>query len=212
MNTQGRFIVFEGGEGTGKTTQLKLLEQKLREKGFLVFVTREPGGNGSEIAEKIRTIIKDPDHKNMAPETELFLFLAARAQHVQKHIRPHLELSYIVICDRFFGSTLAYQHFGRGLFNLEEVKRINDFATGGLQPDLTILLDIDPEIGLARKKDQQVQCRLDNEKLEFHEKVRKGYLNLSETNKDWQIISAENEIDSIHENIWSHVSRLLEIV
>jgi dTMP kinase len=130
----GKFIVFEGGEGTGKSTQIKLLETKLREQGFLVYLTREPGGNGVPLGEKIRQILKDPENSTMAPETELFLFLASRAQHVKKHIMPHLELNYIVICDRFFGSTLAYQHFGRGLFNLDEVKKINSFATGGLIP------------------------------------------------------------------------------
>jgi len=209
----GKFIVFEGGEGTGKSTQIKLLETKLRELGFLVFLTREPGGNGCLIAEKIRQILKDPEHTAMAPETELFLFLAARAQHVKKHVVPHLELNYIVICDRFFGSTLAYQHFGRGLFNLEEVKKINSFATGGLVPDLTVLFDIEPEKGLERRQlaGKLAEDRFDSEALAFHQKIRNGFLSLANTEPNWEIINAGNTIEKVQEDIWEKVAQAIEI-
>ncbi len=207
----GKFIVFEGGEGTGKTTQIKLLEKRLRDAGYLVFMTREPGGNGSPLAEKIRALLKDPANKEMTPETELFLFLASRSQHVKKHIQPHLGLNYIVISDRFYGSTLAYQHFARGLFNLDEVKKINSFATGGLEPDLTIFLDIEPEKGLARIQPNIINDRLDSEALDFHHRVRNGFLTLARTEKNWQIVSADNTIENIQEQIWQQVSKTLNI-
>lgn len=180
----------------------------------MVYLTREPGGNGCSIAEKIRQILKDPEHTAMAPETELFLFLAARAQHVKKHVIPHLELNYIVICDRFFGSTLAYQHFGRGLFNLEEVKNINRFATGGLVPDLTILFDIEPEKGLERRQlaGKLAEDRFDSEALAFHQKIRNGFLSLSNTEPNWEIINAGNSIPDVQENIWRKVANLLDVV
>lgn len=204
--------MFEGGEGTGKSTQIKLLETKLRELGFLVFLTREPGGNGAPIAEKIRQILKDPENSNMAPETELFLFLASRAQHVKKHIVPHLELNYFVICDRFFGSTLAYQHYGRGLFNLDEVKKINSFATGGLVPDLTILFDIDPEKGLERRQlaGKLAEDRFDSEALAFHKKIRDGFLSLSKTEPNWEIVNANNSIEKVQADIWEKIEKLFE--
>lgn len=208
---QGKFIVFEGGEGTGKTTQIKLLEKKLRDLGYLVFVTREPGGNGSPIAEKIRQLLKDPTNKDMAPETELFLFLASRAQHIRKHIDPHMKLNYIVICDRYFGSTLAYQHFGRGLFNLDEVKRLNNFATGGLEPDLTFFFNIEPEKALNRIKTTAENDRFDSEALEFHHRVRNGYLTLSRTEKNWKVVEADNSIDALHDQIWQSVAQELRI-
>jgi len=205
----GKFIVFEGGEGSGKTTQITLLEEKLRANGVDVYKTREPGGFGCPIAEKVRTVIKDPANKEMVAETELFLFLASRAQHVQQIIRPQLERNAIVLCDRFYGSTLAYQHFARGLFNLDEVIRLNDFATHGLEPDLTILLNVTPEDGLARIKDQLAACRLDSEKLEFHKKVQSGYLTLAGIKPNWVVIPAENGIETVHQTIWSKVSELV---
>ncbi|MEK7511873.1 MAG: dTMP kinase [Patescibacteria group bacterium] len=206
----GKFIVFEGGEGSGKTTQIELLEQKLRDNGFVVFRTREPGGTNCPISEKIRGLLKDPANKKMVAETELFLFLASRAQHVQQVIRPQLAQGAIVLCDRFYGSTLAYQHFARGLFNLDEVIKLNDFATHGLEPDATVLLNIDPEIGLARIKDQLAACRLDSEKLDFHKRVQSGYLTLAKIKPNWLVVSADNTVQIIHETIWNKVSELLK--
>jgi len=211
QNYHGKFIVFEGGEGTGKSTQIELLGKKLIENGFNVFKTREPGGTNCPISEQIRKVLKDPANRDMCPETELFLFLASRAQHVKREIVPHLERGDVVISDRFFGSTLAYQHFGRGLFNLDEVKKINDFATDGLEPDLTVLLDIAPEQGLARIKDKIKNDRLDSEALEFHNKVRTGYLTLAKIRPNWAIIPADNSIELVAQNIWQKVSEVLDL-
>ena len=208
---QGKFIVFEGGEGTGKTTQIQLLADKLKQNGFNVYLTREPGGMGCPIAEKIRALLKDPENRDMTPETELFLFLASRAQHVKKVIIPHLERGDIVVCDRFFGSTFAYQHFGRGLFNLDEVKKINDFAIHGLEPDLTILLDLPPEEGLKRIESEIKKDRFDSEKLEFHKKVRTGNLTLAKIKPNWTLIDARGTINDIHDKIWNATVELLDL-
>lgn len=205
----GKFIVFEGGEGTGKTTQIKMLLDYLKSKNQKVFLTREPGGTDCPIAEKIRNLIKDPQNKDMVPKCELFLFLASRAQHVSQIINPHKEAGDIIICDRFFGSTLAYQHYARGLFELDEVKNLNNFATGGLIPDLTILLDIDPQVGLNRIQDRATQDRLDSEALAFHQKVRDGYLALSKNEPNWVVINADQSIDEIHQQIQQKVNNIL---
>lgn len=208
---QGKFIVFEGGEGTGKTTQIAILAKKLQEFGFLSYITREPGGGGCPIAEQIRLILKNPENSQIIPQTELFLFLASRAQHVYQCIIPHLQEGNTVISDRFYGSTFAYQHFGRGLFNLQEIKKINEFATGGLEPDLTILLDIDPAKGLQRIADKAKNDRFDSENLAFHEKVRQGFLTLAKLRDNWIIINADADQKTIHKQIWAKVSVLLNI-
>jgi dTMP kinase len=204
------FIVFEGGEGTGKTTQIARLEQQLQIYDLPVLITREPGGANCPIAEKIRLLLKDKDNTDMQPKAELFLFLAARAQHVEQIVKPNLANGRIVICDRFFGSTFAYQHFGRGLFQYEEIKSLNNFATGGLIPDLTILLDIDPKIGIKRKGDLISEDRLDSEKLEFHEKVRQGYLKLAASEPNWVVINAEKSIDVIFNQIWKNIEQKIQ--
>lgn len=205
----GKFIVFEGGEGSGKTTQIAILENELKSAGKEVCVTREPGGNGCLIAEKIRMILKDPANAGLVPEAELFLFCASRAQHVKQVIIPHLTQDIIVVSDRFFGSTLAYQHFGRGLFNLLEIKKINAFATGGLEPNLTILLDIDPTAGLKRIADKLKDDRFDSEILDFHKKVRQGFLTLANTMPNWIVINANDKIEVVRKQIWQHVFKLL---
>src|SRR6056297_422703 len=206
---KGKFIVFEGGEGSEKTTQIKLLKQNLEKCGIQVFLTREPGGTDCPIAEKIRHLLKDPANKNMCAKTEFFLFLASRAQHVKQTIVPHLQKDHAVICDRFYGSTLAYQHFGRGLFALPEMKKINSLATGGLEPDLTILLDMQSEKGLNRINARRSQDRLDSEKAEFHQKVRQGFLNLAESLPNWQIIQADDTIENINKKIWQKIKPLI---
>lgn len=206
----GFFIVFEGGEGTGKTTQIQLLHERLIQASKEVLITREPGGTDCLIAEKIRQMLKDPENREMCPETEMFLFLASRAQHVKQIILPHLESGNIVICDRFFGSTFAYQHFGRGLFNLDEVKRINAFATAGLIPDITILLDLSPRAGRTRISSERQADRFDDEKLEFHERVRQGYLSLAKSEPNWRVISADDSVDAVHNEIWDAVSHLVK--
>jgi dTMP kinase len=165
------FITLEGPEGAGKTTQLAQIEALLQTYGFAVVKTREPGGDA--IGEKVREILL---HGHPNPEAELLLFAAARAQNVAEVVRPALLSGKAVLCDRFTDSTIAYQGFGRGL-PLEVIGAVNAFATGGLAPDVTLLLDLPVAIGLARRREDVAgENRLDKESLAFHEKVRSGYL------------------------------------
>lgn len=205
-NYPGKLIVFEGLEGAGKTTQSKLLEEKLKNHGFITHLTKEPGGSDCPIAQKIRDILTDQDNIALFPETELFLVLAARAQHVKQIISPHLNRGNIVISNRFFGSTFAYQHFGRGLFNLEEIKKINNIITEGIEPDITFLLDIEPAEGIAREKNLG---RIEKENIAFHQRVRQGYLTLGRLKNNWQIISAEDSIENIHQQVWQTITKLI---
>lgn len=209
VKNQGKFIVFEGGEGSGKTTQIGLLKKTFGERGASLFLTREPGGNGCPIAEKIREMLKDPANADLAPEAELFLFFASRAQHVRQRILPMMRQKAVVVSDRYDGSTVAYQHFGRGLFCRREIIEINRFATGGLKPDLTILLDISPYSGLRRIFKRNGGDRFDNEQLEFHEKVRQGFLALAKEEPNWVVIDADQSVETVHEQIWQHVAKLL---
>ncbi|MDD4607000.1 MAG: dTMP kinase [Patescibacteria group bacterium] len=202
----GKFIVFEGGEGGGKTTQIRLLKYYLEKKGYQIILTREPGGVNCPLAEAIRHILVDPEYKSIDNKTELFLFLAARAQHVKEIIQPAIESGKIVLCDRFDGSTFAYQHFARGL-NLDKIKEWNDWAKNYLEPDLVILLDVDPIIGIKRRgKDLN---RIDTETMDFHQKVREGYLELSKKLNNWQIVDANQEVENISQDIIKIVDNLL---
>ena len=140
----GKFITFEGPDGSGKTTQITMLANLLQERGYSVFLTREPGG--TSIGEKIRQILHDPDNTEMIPRAEILLYSASRAQLVDEVIRPRLESGEVVLCDRFYDSTFAYQGHGRGL-SLEQLRQITEFAVGGLCPDLTIYIDINPAEG-----------------------------------------------------------------
>lgn len=168
------FISFEGGEGSGKTTIIKQLKIDLEKQGFKVLQTREPGG--SEIAEGIRQIILNIANVKMDPRTEALLYAASRRQHLVEVILPALQNGNIVLCDRFVDSSLAYQGYARGL-GINQIYELNRFAIEDLLPGLTIYLDLDPEIGLRRIKDNNRACnRLDLESLEFHKKVREGYL------------------------------------
>jgi dTMP kinase len=171
------FITFEGSEGTGKSTQLPSLAEFLRQAGFDVLVTREPGG--SPIGEQIRTVIMDLQNTAMQPRTEILLLQASRAQHVEQVIRPHLDRGGLVLCDRFGDSTLAYQGYGYCQFDLEILRNLVAFATAGLTPDLTILLDMDVEEGLLRRERKGGVNRLDTYDLEFYQRVRQGYLELA---------------------------------
>ena len=172
-NGQGLFVTFEGGEGVGKTTQIALLRSALERDGRRVCVTREPGGD--TVSETVRHLLLTSD---MTPRAELLLFLASRAQNVEQVIRPHLAQGYVVLCDRFIDSSAAYQGQARGL-GVEAVTRLNAFATGGLVPDLTLLLDADPAVGLARQTDRN---RMENESLEFHRRARQGFLGAAANN------------------------------
>jgi len=173
----GLFITFEGGEGSGKTTQVVALVAYLRSTGREVVATRDPGG--TPIGKLIRTLLLDRDHTQMAPTAELLLYQASRAQLVHEVIRPALAADRIVLCDRFTDSTVAYQGYGRKL-DLDLIARLNTLATGGLCPDLTLLLDLDPILGLARATQrvaerQERQDRIEGEVSAFHQRVRTGY-------------------------------------
>ena len=171
------FITFEGPEGSGKSTQLPVLAEYLQEIGYDVICTREPGG--TDIGNQIREVLMRMDNVGLHPRTEILLFLAARAQLVVELIKPSLAQGKIVLCDRYGDSTLAYQGYGHGL-DLEVLRSMLQFATGGLKPDLTILLDVDVPTGLKRKKIIEEWNRLDAFELSFHERVRAGYHILAE--------------------------------
>ncbi len=193
------FITFEGPEGSGKTTQIPLLAGFLREKGFSVVTTREPGG--TEIGEQVRNILMRLDNTSMNPRTEILLFLAARAQLVEQYIRPQLQQGSLVISDRYADATLAYQGYGHGT-DLTQLRQLLNFATGNLWPDLTILLDIDPEKGLARKRSGGEWNRLDAYQLEFHEKVWQGYRKMAQQEPQrWVMIDASQSFDDVQKQI-----------
>jgi dTMP kinase len=176
MGANAPFVTFEGIEGSGKTTQLRLLAGYLGERGVPHRVTREPGG--TNLADEIRSILLTPRAEAVFPETELLLYEAARAQHVRGMILPALASGQAVLCDRFFDATTAYQGFSRGIEPLR-VEWLNGFASGGLSPDLTFLLDVSPEEGFARIRGRGARPdRIESESMEFHGKVREGYLQL----------------------------------
>ncbi|SFA49518.1 dTMP kinase [Parageobacillus thermantarcticus] len=194
---KGRFFSFEGPEGAGKTTMIAMVESFLREKGFDVLATREPGG--VRIAEEIRSIILNPAHTEMDGRTEALLYAAARRQHLLEKIIPAVKAGKIVLCDRFVDSSLAYQGFAREL-GIDEILQINQFAIDGYFPTLTIYFDIDPKIGLERiqKNKQREMNRLDMESLSFHYKVREGYLKLAELFSDRIVtIDASKSVDEV---------------
>ena len=175
----GTLISFEGPEGAGKSSILEAVLPLLEEKGISYITTREPGG--VDIAEKIRQVILDPDHTSMDAKTELLLYIASRRQHLVERVLPALAAGKVVLMDRFIDSSVAYQGYGRGL-SVEDIEWLNQFATDGLKPNLTLYFDLDVEEGLARiaKNQEREVNRLDLEGLELHQKVRQGYLALYE--------------------------------
>lgn len=175
----GTLISFEGPEGAGKSSILEAILPLLEEKGIPYITTREPGG--VDIAEKIRQVILDPDHTSMDAKTELLLYIASRRQHLVERVLPALAAGKVVLMDRFIDSSVAYQGYGRGL-SVEDIEWLNQFATDGLKPDLTLYFDLDVEEGLARiaRNHEREVNRLDLEGLELHQKVRQGYLALAE--------------------------------
>ena len=197
---KGFFITFEGPDGCGKSTQVKLLADHCRNLGYTVRLTREPGG--PSISEKIRALLLDPENKEMCARAEALLYAASRAQHVEQTIRPAVEDGEVVICDRFMDSSIAYQAFGRELG--DDVRIINEFAVAGMQPDLTFFLDIDPEKGLMRAASHSKPDRLEQEKLEFHQKVYQGYQKIKEIySSRYVCLDAEQSIETIGEQIAS---------
>lgn len=195
------FITFEGPDGSGKTTQLTLLADYLGQQGYAVFQTREPGG--TPIGDQIRQVVHALENEEMHPRAEMLLYSASRAQHVEQVIRPRLQAGEIVLCDRFYDSTLAYQGYGHGL-DLDALRRITSFATGGLCPDLTFYLEIDPQAGLKRRqKDGDAEWnRLDAQSLAFHRQVHAGYRALiAEEPARWAVVDGERPVEAIQAEI-----------
>jgi dTMP kinase len=203
------FITLEGPEGSGKSSQIPALAEWLREQGYSIYTTREPGG--TEIGDQIRTVLHDLENTAMHPRTEILLYLASRAQHVEEVIRPLLEKNTVVICDRYADSTMAYQGYGHGV-DLLVLKQLLDFSTGGLYPDLTILLDLDVEIGLERRKQSGGEWnRLDAYTLAFHQRVREGYLTLATTEPArWRTINASDSIKNVQEELRRTIMNALQ--
>jgi dTMP kinase len=206
------FITFEGPDGSGKTTQIELLAERLRDLGHDVLITREPGG--SSIGDQIRAVVHDVKNLEMTRETEFLLYSASRAQLVRQLIRPHLERGGTVLCDRFADSSVAYQGYGREL-DLEMVRCINQFATGGLVPDLTIYLDLPVEVGLQRKESAHATQagewnRLDQQALDFHRRVREGYLKMAQIDPGrWMVVDAATSIPDTQTAIRVRLKHLL---
>ena len=192
----GIIISFEGPDGAGKTTVLEHVLPVLQEKGYGIVTTREPGG--VEIAERIRDVILDVNHVAMDSKTEMLLYMAARRQHYVEKVLPALEAGKMVLIDRFIDSSIAYQGAGRGL-DKDIITRLNDFATDGRKPDLTLYFDVESEIGLARiaKNAEREVNRLDLEKLDMHKRVREGYLALTEQEKRIVTIDASRELADV---------------
>lgn len=203
---KGLFIVFEGGEGTGKTTAIESIYDWIQEKDLKCIKTREPGG--IKISEEIRQVILDKDNTKMDGRTEALLYAAARRQHLVEKVIPALNEGYVVLCDRFIDSSLAYQGFARGL-GIDEVMSINKFAIGEYMPDLSILFDLEPKIGLERisTSGEREINRLDLEKIDFHEKVREGYNKVYKENRHRIVkINAEQS----KEGVLKEIKKILE--
>lgn len=192
------FITFEGSEGSGKTTQIKLLAEYLEAQGKSVIVTRQPGG--TEIGTQIRQVLHDVNNKAMTSTAEILLYSADRAQHVEELINPALAEGTIVLCDRYTDSTFAYQGYGRGL-DLDDLKMITQFATGGLKPDLSFFLYVDVEEGLRRRQVGNLEMnRMDLQKKAFYERVEQGYRALIAGDPDrWVEIDASVSIEAVQQ-------------
>lgn len=202
------FITFEGPEGCGKTTQIKLLAEALTAQGCNVLSLREPGG--TSIGDQIREVLHDLRNTEMHARAEILLYNAARAQIVEQRIKPHLAAGGIVLCDRFADSTLAYQGYGR-MLNLADVRHIVSFATQNLKPDLTLYLDIDVEAGLARRRTGGGEWnRMDDQTVEFYRRVREGYRALmTEAPQRWVSIDAAREVSEVQRDILVEVEKRL---
>lgn len=194
------FITLEGPEGSGKTSHIPSLVEYLREKNYMVFPTREPGG--TSISEQIRDILHDIKNTEMHPRTETLLYQAARAQIVEQVIKPRLDAGEIVISDRYYDSTIAYQGYGHQQ-DLQLVRALVKYATGGLTPDLTILLDLDIEVGLKRKTQNEVEWnRMDAYTVEFHKRVRAGYLEMAKQEpRRWMVVNSDQKWESVQEEL-----------
>jgi dTMP kinase len=194
------FITLEGPEGSGKTSHIPPLVDYLRSQGHIVFPTREPGG--TMISEQIRDILHDLKNVEMHPRTETLLYQAARAQIVEQVIKPRLVNGEIVISDRYYDSTIAYQGYGHQQ-DLEQVRALVKYATGGLDPDLTVLLDLDVETGLKRKKQNESEWnRMDDHEVEFYNRVRAGYLEMvKQEPKRWVVVNSDQKWEAVQEEL-----------
>ena len=202
----GLFITFEGGEGCGKSTQIAALKARLEAMGKTVVQTREPGGTA--LGESVRNLLQyDDAGQGMSPEAELLLFAASRAQHVRELVAPAIAEGQIVLCDRFLDSTTVYQGVARAI-DSKKVDTINQFAIGDTMPDLTILIDLPPEIGLARvhaRSDGQLD-RMENEAIEFFQAVRQGYLNLAKSEpRRFLVLDGSQSVEELETQIWQRV-------
>lgn len=204
---KGRFITFEGIEGSGKSTQMAVLADDLRKEGWEVALTREPGG--TKLGEGIRELLLDARNHEMALKTELLLYLASRAQHLEEMILPALEKGHIVLCDRFGEATVAYQGYGRRL-PLDRIRELNRYVTEGRSPDLTLLLDVEARRGLARIRSRSSRDRLEQERVEFYERVRRGYLKLAQKNpRRMVVINANRNFQAVARDIRRATDALL---
>lgn len=195
LGKTGKFITFEGPDGSGKTGQMDTLAKELIQDGYPILTTREPGG--TFIGDQVRDTLLDLKNTSMVDRTEALLYQAARAQLVDEIIKPHLKEGGIVLCDRYADSTLAYQGYGHQN-TVESLRGIIYYATGGLTPDLTILLDLEPEVGLQRRLDAGGLNRLDAYDIDFHNRVRAGYLELMKANPDrWVIVDADQPFEDV---------------
>lgn len=204
---KGIFITLEGPDGSGKSTMIKLISNYFKENNIDFITTREPGG--TFIGEKIRDIVLNPENTMLSYETEALLYAAARGQHVHEKIKPNLESGKTVLCDRFLLSSLAYQGVGRDL-GIEEVKMINDFGTGGLEPDLILFFHVNPEVTLARKTNLDNADRLEREGNSFHNKVYDGYMTLLDKYpKNIKIIDASKSIEEVFTQSIQEIEKVL---
>ena len=202
---KGKFITFEGSEGSGKSTQIELAQQYLESKGKNVLFLREPGG--VKISENIRSILLDPETKDMTDECETLLYMAARAQLVSEIIIPALNSGKVILCDRFLDSTVAYQGYGNGV-DIEKIKNIGEFVTQGFYPDLTFLFDLNVEEGFARIN--RSKDRIEQRGLDYHSRVRSGYLEIAKSEPDRvKLIDARKSKEEIQSVVQKHIDQLL---
>ena len=200
---QGRFVSFEGIEGCGKTTQIALLSEYLKTHSIAHTITREPGGTA--VGEGIRKVLLNSETIRLTAASELLLFYASRSQNIQEKIKPALERNEIVICDRYYHASMAYQGYGRGI-PLDFIRKLTDLVCDPYRPDLTFLLDIEPEIGLARaraRKHSRIENedRFEAEDLEFYNRVREGYLELASEDERIQLLYADRPIETVHRHV-----------
>lgn len=201
-------IAFEGGEGSGKGTQIRILAERLKNLGFKVLIIFEPGG--TELGQAVRNLLLNREDLKICFMAEALLFTASRAQQVVEVTNKALEEGYVVLSDRSFYSTYAYQGYGRGL-DLKSLSLMTELAVGSTKPNLVFLLDVPPKIGLKRKKGQNEVNKLEKEDFKFHQRVRNGFLKLaSKDKKVWRVFNSRNNIQKISEDVWNEVKKYLK--